>query len=41
MTSETFKPYWSVIQENLAGYGANPSVWVNSEEKEKELRDGR
>ncbi len=39
MAKKKFKPYWNVIQENLAGYGANPTVWIDSEEKE--LKDER
>ena len=34
-----FYPYWSVIGVNLAGYGSTPTTWVNSEEKEKEMKE--
>lgn len=35
---EEFKPYWSVINWN-PGFGSNPTAWVDSEEKEKEIKE--
>ena len=37
--NKKFYPYWSVIGERLAGYGSTPTAWVDSEEKEKELKE--
>lgn len=34
-----FYHYWSVIGERLAGYGSTPTTWVNSEEKEREIKE--
>ena len=37
MKEEEFKPYWGVINFN-PGYGANPTSWIDSKEKEKEVK---